>query len=121
MNAPFLACLEAGAVPLGRGIDCKAEAAPTMLKTRADEGSGDYQGVIVRLNDHWRVIACRDGIQWILQRRHDRKGLSRWDGNSFSTERAPLLRCIRERAGSCDPAALQCLAILPDHIRDVRP
>jgi hypothetical protein len=33
------------------------------------EETDDYPPVIARLNERWRVIACRGSIQWILQRR----------------------------------------------------
>jgi hypothetical protein len=81
-----------------------------------DEGSEDYPGIVCALNARWRVITCRDDMQWIVQRRHDRKGVERWDSESFCVTRDGLLRCIRERAGYCDWAALQFLSSLPDVI-----
>lgn len=33
------------------------------------ESADDYHRVVAVLNDRWRVIECRDGIQWVLQRR----------------------------------------------------
>jgi sulfur transfer complex TusBCD TusB component (DsrH family) len=97
------------------------EPAHTTLKTRVDEGSEDYPALVAVLNPGWRVIVCRDGIQWILQHRHMRKGRARWDGNSYCQTRDALLRNIRERAGACDLAAIQYLSRLPEHIRDGEP
>lgn len=73
------------------------------------ESYNDYDGVICHLGDRWRVIECRDGIQWILQTRHGKQ----WDGRSYCQTRQVLLRCIRERIGECDTAAVQAL---PDWI-----
>jgi hypothetical protein len=33
------------------------------------EESQSYRTIVATLNADWRVIECRDGIQWILQRR----------------------------------------------------
>jgi hypothetical protein len=33
------------------------------------ESAPNYDRVVVVLNDRWRLIECRDGIQWILQER----------------------------------------------------
>ncbi len=37
------------------------------LALRAEE-SDAYSDVIATLGPRWRVIACREGLQWILQR-----------------------------------------------------
>ena len=33
------------------------------------ERDDNYQGVIVQLDPRWRIIECRDAIQWIIQKR----------------------------------------------------
>jgi len=120
MGAIFQGRAEALPAPIGQSPAPGAETAHTRLKTRPDEGGDSYVRVVARLNDRWRVIVCRDEMQWILQRRHDRQRQPRWEGNSYCQTRAALLRCIRERAGFCDLAALECVAALPDHIREPR-
>jgi hypothetical protein len=34
------------------------------------ESADDYPGVVADLGDKWRVIECRAGEQWILQRKN---------------------------------------------------
>jgi hypothetical protein len=59
---------------------------------RAIAEEGDPYPVIVQLNARWRVIACRSGIQWILQKR---RGANRWRGVWFCRTRSVLV------AGAC--------------------
>jgi hypothetical protein len=33
------------------------------------ETADRYSGFIAQLNPDWRVVECRDRVQWILQRR----------------------------------------------------
>jgi hypothetical protein len=39
----------------------------------------------IRLNPRWRVISCRDGVQWILQARDRAETVARddWRGRSY--------------------------------------
>jgi hypothetical protein len=62
-----------------------------------------------RLNDDWRIIDCKDSIQWLLQVRRG----GRWRGRSYCTTREGLRLYIRERAGEVDPAAQAVIAALP--------
>jgi hypothetical protein len=66
------------------------------------------------LNDRWRVIACKNSIQWILQRR--RGGVDQWRGYWFCRTREALLRGAREHAGPIDGVALAVLLRLPERI-----
>lgn len=80
------------------------------------ETADNYPCVVARLNDDWRVITCRNGIQWVLQRRGDRgSGPAQWKGVSYCQTREALKRVSRE-AGPIEPAAWEALALLPDHI-----
>ena len=120
MNAPFQALRDGGWLPVGPDTAQPAQAAVGRLKIRFDEGSDAYPAVLATLTPKWRVIVCREGTQWILQSRRG-AGAKDWRGDSYCQTREGLLRCIRERAGACDKAALAHLATLPVHIRDVRP
>lgn len=81
------------------------------------ESADNYRAVIAMLNTRWRVILCRDGIQWILQRRDgERGGGARWTGRSYCRARASLLRACRTHAGEIDPIALTTLHNLPDRM-----
>ncbi len=83
-------------------------------KGRREEGD-DYPAVVVRLNATWRVAECRDGIQWILQRRAgQRHGQPRWEGKSYFRTRQGLLRRVHEFCGPVDAVALAIVEALPD-------
>jgi hypothetical protein len=77
---------------------------------RAEE-SGDCPAV-AKLNDRWHVIRCKDGIQWVLQRRRGAK----WRGAYYCRSREGLLFCVREYVGVIDGMALAILLRLPARI-----
>jgi len=78
------------------------------------ESDDAYQPVVVRLNKDWRVICCKDDLQWILQRRKgERRGGARFDARSYCRTREALIRVCREHAGEIDPVALAILEALP--------
>jgi hypothetical protein len=49
------------------------------------ETADNYSGFVAQLNSDWRVIACRDRVQWVLQRRGSPKMSRRddWRGRSY--------------------------------------
>lgn len=78
------------------------------------EEADAYRAVIAVLNPSWRVIVCRDAIQWIMQRRAgQRHGRARWEAKSFHRLKSGLMRRVRHRAGECDASALNILMALP--------
>jgi hypothetical protein len=113
MNMPFVAP--------------ETDAAPTKLKTRLREESDGYPGIVAVLTNRWRVIVCRDGLQWILQRRKAVAGDPIWQGRSYCTTRVALLRCVVENVIGVPAAAgdAQQLArlhgTLCDHAREFEP
>lgn len=63
-----------------------------------EEKSDDYSKVVIRINDDWRVIECKDNIQWILQsRKGSYKGKPAWRGKSYCRSKEGLIRCVREK------------------------
>lgn len=80
---------------------------PERSNREKDDG---YRGVLFYLNQRWRVAACKDEIQWLLQRRDN----TRWHSHAYCRTREGLARCIREYAGLVDAAALAKIAALPD-------
>ena len=82
---------------------------------RLAESDDSYPHVVVILNDRWRVIECRDRIQWILQYRNRAKGVTKhaWRSRSYCRTGGALIRCCYEHAGQIDPAARMTLAGLP--------
>jgi len=69
------------------------------------ESDDSYPRVVIRLSAKLRVIECRDGIQWILQRC---KG-GQWRGFSFHRDREVLIA----RCGPISSDALALLRALP--------
>jgi hypothetical protein len=83
--------------------------------------SGDrYDRVVVQLNEKWRVVECRAGIQWILQRRKSATAGSGWDGRSFCRSGEAIKRLARLHAQPIDPDALAVLDALPAWIEEAR-
>lgn len=81
------------------------------------ESADNYQRVVAPLNARWRVIECRDGLQWILQRIDgERHGRTRWTGRSYCRTRDGLKRACRDHAGEIDANAMAALERLPDWI-----
>ena len=54
------------------------------------ESSDHYSYVILRLNNRWRIILCRQGLQWILQRRESFHG-GAWRGFRYFRTREALI------------------------------
>ena len=74
----------------------------------------DAYPVVATLNCRWRVIVCKNSIQWILQTR--RGGPDSWRGRSFCRTREALVRCARQHAGEIAADALVILLRLPERI-----
>jgi hypothetical protein len=85
------------------------------------ETADDYPGFVARLNPDWRVVACRDRVQWILQRRGspEKPRGDDWRGRSYCRTKEALIRCTREYCGPIEPAALAVLATLPARVEAV--
>lgn len=73
------------------------------------ESADGYRGVIYDLGGY-RVAVCKDGLQWLFQRRRPQfKGVGpAWDSLSFCTTRTALIRVQRSHMG-CDAPALLTL------------
>jgi hypothetical protein len=81
------------------------------------EKSDAYPRVITVLNPKWRVIVCRNALQWILQCRQGKT----WRGYWFCRTREALVRGAREHAGPIDGAALVTLLRLPERFPEAAP
>ena len=83
------------------------------------ERDDNYWGVIVVLSDRFRVIVCKDAIQFILQKRSVAPpNTGTWAGKSFSTTRDGLMAPCSERGLLSEPSARQVLEALPSDVRD---
>jgi hypothetical protein len=78
------------------------------------EESDDYHHAIAVLNDRWRVIACKNRIQWILQKRRGEQ--SRWRSRYFCRTREGLIACAHEYAAPIGGDGLVILLRLPERI-----
>jgi hypothetical protein len=88
-----------------------------VARNRHREEADDYPVIVAKLSRGWRVIECRDGIQWVLQRRAGtRHGQPRWEGRCYFRTRQGLIRRVHELAGECDAIALAVLDLLPEWI-----
>jgi hypothetical protein len=77
------------------------------------ERDENYHGVIY-LHVGWRVIVCRDGIQWIIQsKRNSGRRLVEWKGRAYCTTRTGVIREWRRLTG--DGGAFLVME-LPDQI-----
>jgi hypothetical protein len=87
------------------------------------ETSDGYAGLVAQLNPDWRVVECRDRLQWILQRRGSPKKPrpDDWRGRSYCRTSEALIRCAREYAGTIDKRAAAILAALSARIEDPAP
>jgi hypothetical protein len=90
--------------------------------------SDDRYPAVAILNQRYRVIRCRDGIQWILQRRNVPAGTGGNRPERHSTDDwrvartlEALIRSCRAYSGEIDPAAVAALQTLPERIDGVRP
>ena len=77
-----------------------------------------YWGVIVALNDRWRVIICKDEVQFILQKRSvPSPNTGTWAGKSYSTSRSGLIAACSSRELLSEPHLRQSLDALPSDVR----
>lgn len=78
------------------------------------ETSNLYRGELFR-HGHYRVIVCRDGIQWIIQRQ--KKGVrARWVALSYCTTQKSLSRVWTARTGDYAPE----VDLLPENVKGMR-
>jgi hypothetical protein len=61
------------------------------------ESSDQYSRIVVALDPKTRVIECRDGIQWIVQRKTG-SGCDPWRGVSFCRTKEALVRLVGSHA-----------------------
>ena len=72
------------------------------------EQQQDYPYVVVNIRTHFRLIECRDHIQWILQRRDKNK--ERWRGISYFMFKKSMVRVFHKQGLDA-----HLLKTLPEH------
>lgn len=75
-----------------------------------------YHGVVAVLNDRWRVVTCRDGLQWIVQGLRKRRDERGWQGRSYCHTREGLHQACARLPGSIRANARAVLDRLPERI-----
>ena len=81
------------------------------------EKDDNYHWVIVRLAPRWRVIVCRDAVQWIIQyRTADPLHRGVWRGRVYVTTKDSLIRSCARLESLSDPSVTAILSVLPDRI-----
>ena len=91
---------------------------PRTLGNQASQETSDNYGAVLAILDHrHRVIICRDGIQWIPQRRKPGGAARPWRALGYHTTRTSLIRACATLCREIDPNAMSLLLALPDVIR----
>ena len=80
------------------------------------ETSDLYHGLVAQLTPDLRVVECKDGIQWIIQRREKGHAKRPWRGLAYCTTRAALLRLGGGLEPRVDPEAWASLEALPERM-----
>jgi len=79
--------------------------------TKADscrKSDDNYAHVIARLNCRFRVIRCRDDLQWIIQNTDGFRGdQPRWVALRYCAEPTIVHRLVLKRCGIVDVAELE--------------
>ena len=85
------------------------------LKLSNRERDDGFSQVIVQLAPRWRVIVCKDHLQWIIQKR-SAEPLHRgeWRGHSYVTSRNSLIRLCASLGLLSDYNARDRLEALPE-------
>ena len=89
--------------------------APRVPKEWGSERSDAYGGVVCIINDRWRVIVCKNNIQWILQKSKADGGHGRaWRGVSHLTTKKALIEACARLCGLYEPEVHVALDGLPE-------
>ena len=89
--------------------------APCTARPSRKESDDNYHDVVTQLAPRWRVIVCKDYLQWIIQKR-TAEPLHRgvWRGQSYPTSRNSLIRLCASLELLSDHAVRATLDALPE-------
>ena len=63
------------------------------LKLSNRERDDSFSQVVVQMAPRWRVIICKDHLQWIIQKRSaETLHRGEWRGHSYVTSRSSLIK-----------------------------
>jgi len=98
--------LTTGGFKCGTGLKTR-DVVPTSNRTKPPrvhrEAADEYDCTVAHLDERHRVIICKDGIQWILQRRKKDWAGARWISNGYCATRKALTRLWHSKTGRILP------------------
>ena len=78
-----------------------------------------YLGAIVQFNPRWRLVLCKDQMQWIIQKKESsRRG--DWRGKQYLTCKDSVLKASGSLGLLSDTNTEAVLTTLPERARDYR-
>ena len=85
------------------------------------ERDESYSQIVTQCRDNWRIIRCKRGLQWIIQKRSTvRPNRGVFIGKSFHTTRQSLIEACSRLQLLDDPKILQNLLNLPERPGDFK-
>ena len=70
------------------------------LNARTSETSDLYMNVVANPLHNLRIAVCRNGIQWLIQKRDgERHGAARWATRSYAMTKPGLIEALRRFGG----------------------
>lgn len=84
------------------------------------ESDNEYRSIIAILNSHWRVIACKDDIQWIIQKSEKTSRGLLWRSWSYHRTNQSLKRVLCSLKIEISPIASKIIDKLPMWIEQGR-
>ena len=75
-----------------------------------------YIGTIVKLNSRWRLIRCKNQIQWIIQRKES-SHLGYWRGRKYLTTQKSVIEACGSLGLLSEPSKRAVLEALPVRIK----
>ena len=90
------------------------------LKLSNRERDEDFSQVVVQLAPRWRVIVCKDHIQWIIQKRSaepSHRGV--WRSHSYVTSRSSLIKLCASLELLSDHVVRVTLDALPEQLSGI--
>lgn len=89
----------------------------TLLRKECSESSGDYRHIVLMISSKWRIIECRQGLQWIIQKCQGiRYGTTRWEGKKYFISRDGLVTACQRLNLNLDTDTNLVLKELPKYI-----
>ena len=90
----------------------------TRLGKECSESSGDYRHIVLMISSKWRIIECRQGLQWIIQKCQGiRYGTTRWESKKYLLSREGLVKACQRLNLNLDSNSVVALKKLPKSIQ----